>query len=156
MDGFCSELYSLNKINVIQKNNVNIKYVDNKILVGKSDVKKDVFDIILFGNRDINHIKIDSNIKRLCSFAFEHCSKLNKVDIDDDSQLKFIDENALSCTLISNFFVPLNVIQIKENALSNCNKLIIIEVANPNLLKIDKESDLNNLSKKTIIMIAVK
>lgn len=159
MDGFCSELYSLNNINVIQKDVVNIKYIDNKVLVGKFDVNVDEFDVILFANRKIKYLKIPSNIKKLAAHAFEHCFSLNKIEIDDDSNLQFIDENVFSGNPISSIFIPSNVIQIRKNALSYCNQLKIIEVANPDLLQIDKDNNFYNFSENglsPIILVAVK
>lgn len=67
---------------------------DNKYLIGKSDAKKDEFDILLFACRDIEKISIPSNIKTISSCAFNHCHKLAKVEIPNNSKLEKIGSKA--------------------------------------------------------------
>ena len=60
----------------IHPNNKRYKFYDKekKILIGKSDTKSDIFDLLVFACRDIKDVVIPSTIKHICSFAFSDCT----------------------------------------------------------------------------------
>ena len=44
--GWCCGTFQLNKINIIPNGDTNVKLIENnKVLIGKSDLKSDIFDI---------------------------------------------------------------------------------------------------------------
>lgn len=71
------------------------KYEGNeKLMVGKSDISKDEFDVIIFADRDIQTVKIPSYIKQISGGAFCGCEKLKVIEIPPDSKLQIIGEYA--------------------------------------------------------------
>lgn len=115
-DRWCSESKNLTKVKIspLNKNSNISKDDDNKIIVGKSDPKEDVFDTIIFANRDIEREIILKHIKYIKKCSFEHCERLKKIEFSKDSELISIGFYAFSSTAIKeelkyklNFFLYL-------------------------------------------------
>ena len=126
-EGWCRKTPNLRSVTVMPKSN-HFMYIDNKMLVGKSDQKSDEYDCLLFVRRDIENISIPSFIKRICAYSFsqtliksitipsgvEHvcrsafswCKKLKSVEIPEDSHIKTIDEDAFKGCKIENMAIP--------------------------------------------------
>lgn len=73
---------------------------DNKIIVGKSDPRSNVFDTIIFANRDIERAIIPKHIKYITKCSFEHCKRLKTIEFSKDSELISIGFYAFSSTAI--------------------------------------------------------
>lgn len=116
---WCFYLSFLSSIIVLPKNK-NLSYFDSKILIGKSDPNKDVFDSLIFARRDIYDIKIPSFIKYIKSCAFLDCIKLRRVEFTEDSELEIIESYAFHHTAISRFDVPKSVKVIEKDAFGRC------------------------------------
>lgn len=56
----------------------NISYYDNILIIGKSDIKSDVFDILLFSRKNLKTVEIPPSIKQIWAFAFQY-SDIKKV-----------------------------------------------------------------------------
>ena len=87
---------------------------NGQIIVGKSDKNKEIFDTIIFANRDIRQATITSCIKYIKKGAFENCEKLKAIEISEDSKFTSLCKNFLSFSSIVNFFIPASVEVIKD------------------------------------------
>lgn len=108
-EGWCSETEHL--IHVHPDNPRYIMY-GNKIVIGKSSIESDLYDSIIFSSRDIQKVTIPNFIKIIESHAFAFCDKLQTIEIEQNSELQMIKENAFANTSIDKFFVPK---QLKES-----------------------------------------
>ena len=87
----------------------------------------DIYDTIVFANRNIQNATIPKTIKFIDPCSFENCNQLKKVCIPDDSQLEIIGKLAFSNSSIVSFVVPKCVTKI-GNAFDNCHNLKCVEV----------------------------
>lgn len=111
----------------LSPNNKNFIYLDNKLLIGKSDSKKDIYDVILFANRDINHIFIPSSITKIERYSFQQCTKLKIIEFAQKSQLTDIENFAFCYVPVEKIIIPEHVKKIEYNAFSDCKNIQIIE-----------------------------
>lgn len=134
----------------LTENNPNIKYYENRSIIGKSDIKSNVFDLFYFVNRDISEdvtiplsikiiisgafsncniksIKIPSNDTEIHNHAFKFCENLEEVEIPENSQLIKIGKGAFEYSNIKYIFIPQNVVDIGEHAFYSCNNLTKVE-----------------------------
>ena len=100
-------------------NNNNFANLDEKLIVGKTNTKSDIYDDLVFCCRDIKNVIIPSFIKRIlpygfkkclmiesiiiprnltiiCEYAFYNCLRLQTVEIPSDSQLQIIGKNSFT------------------------------------------------------------
>lgn len=73
-NGWCCQLKEVKEIKIIKREQQNIALYNNKILIGKSDVKSDVFDVLLFVPKEIKSFTIPPFIKRIGSYSFSETS----------------------------------------------------------------------------------
>lgn len=174
-EGWCEGMQFLTKIKVFKNKDQNISYYNDEYIIRKSDLKSDIFDVIIFARRDLKNSIIPSFIKKIeshsfeftslesidippqithiCDFSFSSCSKLQKVDFNSNSKLQEIGKHAFSYTSLRSFLIPSNVKQIGDEIFSHCKSLQIIEVSeNINANLIDKLL-INEDCKNIIIMI---
>lgn len=138
---FKSTFSNLTSIKIIQKQKANISYYDNKLILGKSDLKSDIFDIVYFARRDIKNVTIPSFIKQIAPYAFSECKQLQKVDFSENSELNSIEDFAFSLSSIEFISIPSTVIKICGRAFFNCDKLKKVDFkSNSKLLSIDDYS----------------
>ena len=104
-------------------------YLINKIIIGKkNNDENEIWDAVYFVRRDIKKVEIPSFIERIESFsfstteiekitipskvkyigkcAFSSCKKLQHVEIEHDSKLQYIEQDAFENTSIQNIPVP--------------------------------------------------
>lgn len=74
---------------------------DERLVIGKSDQKSDIYNVLLFAPRDITNVTIPSYIKRIATAAFSHSS-------------------------IEKVFIPSQITEIHEKAFYNCHKLLLL------------------------------
>ncbi|KAK8838602.1 hypothetical protein M9Y10_033234 [Tritrichomonas musculus] len=114
--------------------------IDGKMIVGKSEESKEDYDVLVFAARDIVEAIIPSSIEVICSYSFQYCSKLERVEIPPDSKLRVIGKYAFYETSIESISIPSHVTQIGACAFSYCKKLKTVEIPpNSGLKIIDKE-----------------
>lgn len=116
--------------------NHQLKYYDDKLILGKSDNLSEEFEVILFARRDIKAVTIPLNIKTIASYAFDcstiekvfipphltkigissfcMCQKLRQVEISPDSQLQIIEKNAFMYSGIESLTLPSSVSVFKD------------------------------------------
>lgn len=108
------EFFSIKNIKVIESSKKNIKIIDNKFLVGKSDKKSDAFDVLHLAFGKIKEAIIPSYIKHISSNAFQPCPELKVIKIEENSELQSIGNNAFSCPCIEYIELPSNIIDLKK------------------------------------------
>lgn len=131
-EGWCRGTSKLTKI-IISEDNPYLKYADSeqKIILSKtkSDKKDDKteFDNIIFANRDIREVTIQSYIKHIKPFSFEECEQLTKINFLNDSCLETIEKDSFAYSSLENIIIPSSVRQIGEGAFSWCQTLETVE-----------------------------
>lgn len=107
-----------NKLQLNQKNEHFSNYLDENVLLGKSDKHNDEYDTILFVSRTIQNITIPPNIRRIGQYAFSYCNCNQKVELRPDSKLEIISPNAFYRSSIEHLKIPQHVTQICNDAFS--------------------------------------
>lgn len=172
MDGWCANTSQLSKI-TIMPNNHHYTFFDEKMIIGKTDLQSDDYDILVFVCRNIDDIIIPSFIKiiasyafsetlikniyipplvtKICEGAFYNCNLLQEVEFSMESQLQIIEKDAFSKTSIESISIPSSVSELKTGWCSNVPKLKTITIMSNNE-KIDpkeeKESAIKDNSKQ--------
>lgn len=127
--------YNVTEISISPRNK-NFLVVNKQIIIGKSDINKDEYDIVLFAAKNIQYAYIPSNIKKIGTKAFERCKYLNKIDFAKDSQLEIIDNDAFCySSILEQICIPDNVKFIKKNAFLECKKLNKVVISNKSKLE---------------------
>lgn len=85
----------------VDKNNPLYSLYEDQLLIGKSSIEQDFFDVLVFCARDANITTIPSFIKKIKPYAFFRCYKINEIIIPEDSNLQVIDKNAFSACSVS-------------------------------------------------------
>ncbi|KAK8840508.1 hypothetical protein M9Y10_030716 [Tritrichomonas musculus] len=136
---WCDRTYELNDITIIECDEKNIIYYDDKFIIGKSNLGSDIYDVLLFARRDIENVTIPSFITRISPYSFNFCSKLKNVDFLKDSKIQCIDKNSFTYSSIERVFIPKNLKEIENNSFVSCKKLREIEFEENSKLKIIKD-----------------
>lgn len=134
-DGWCNATDSLTKFKVIQKERQNIISLDDTFIIGKSDVNKDIYDVLLFARRDVEKVTIPSFIKKIASYSFQFCSKLKSIEFPEDSKLETISKYAFSSSSVESIRIPQHVYKIEDHAFYDCRRLKRIEFTRESQLK---------------------
>lgn len=122
-EGWCNDMSWLKSIKIIPYSKVNIAFYNEKMLLGKSDLKSDNFDILLFVLRNATKITIPSFIKHVSSHSTSLCTKLKSVEFDENSELDSIGKFAFHSLSVSSIKIPKNVTCIDKNAFYLCRFL---------------------------------
>ena len=123
---FCHSLH-LTTINVSSDNH-RYKSFEGKMIIGKSCVEEEVYDTIIFCNRNVLDINIPSYIKYIAAYSFSHCYYLRKIEIQSDSKLQVIEKYAFHDSSIESFTIPQSLTTIGEYAFAECTKLKKIQI----------------------------
>ncbi|KAK8892760.1 hypothetical protein M9Y10_030001 [Tritrichomonas musculus] len=133
---WCGNTPSLIRINIIKNETENIRLIEGKMIVGKSDPSKDVFDILHFAARDIENAVIPSYIRKIAASSFSDCYDIQKVEFSEDSQLEVIERFAFHKTAIESITIPAHVVEIAEYAFDECTNLKKVNFAPNSELRI--------------------
>lgn len=169
-DGWC-HLSSLKKVTIIpttKQQNISYCNDDESVIVGKTDVNKDEYDVLLFVNRDVKKVTIPPNIKQIASFAFNRsliesivippqitrigpgafsgCFQLRRVEIAPDSSLQEIEDNVFQCCSIESIFIPPHVKRIGEEAFIGSKRLKDVNLSKESELQIIGKDAFTNTS----------
>ena len=143
-----SRLDDYSKVYISPENhNYSFLNEDHNIIVGKSNPKSDIFDVIVSASCDITNVFIPSNITRIESYAFHQCRKILTLEFDKDIQLKSIGEGAFSSTSIRQIDIPSSVIEIS----SKC----FLFSSNLNSINIKEDSKLEFFGKKAFFITSI-
>ena len=79
----------------------------------------------------LTRIEIPSSVTSIGEWAFSHCSALETVTFEDNSQLESIGSYAFqSCSALTSIEIPSRVTSIGSGAFSSCSNLTSIEIPN--------------------------
>lgn len=156
---WCFDTPLLTKVTISAEN----KYFKNceendKLIVGKSDINKDEYDVLVFACRDIETVAIPQYIKQISSSAFEkskikavfipsqvkrigessfhYCKELTKVEFESSSNLEIIENDAFSFSLIEEITIPSRVTEIRSSVFYSCESLRKVEFQSNSELRI--------------------
>ena len=127
----------LNNIQIMEGNKV-FKNYNNQFILTKSDLKIEMFDILLFANRDIEEVNIPSFIKHLGPFSFDRCHQIEHVNFEPNSELQIIDDYSFDCVNVENFVIPKYVTQIGQNSFAHTRTKNIKFAVNSRLKTVGK------------------
>ena len=131
-------------------NNPIYKNIDDNLIVGKSDPKSDIHDVLVFASRNIKSLIIPPNIKiissfvfaessiesitispqiaKICEGAFFSCRKLKKVEILKNSELQIIDQIAFFGGTFKSICIPSHLKIIIFRLLKSMSENIIVMI----------------------------
>ena len=139
-DKWCIGISKLNKI-ILNPNNPRYSFYNDKMIIGKSTLESQSFDVLVFCIRNVKEITIPEFVKFIGSYALDSTKDLQKVEIPTNSKLLIIGQNAFSYSSICSFSLFPNVTEIGECAFICCRKLVNIEIpSNSQLKKIGKDA----------------
>lgn len=153
--GWCYGISKLKDIKVIKNGDENIKFIEkSKFLVGKSDLKSDVFDVIYLVMNDVEKATIPPHIKRIATHAFNNCKHLFCVLFQEDSELQSIDTSAFLSTPISSISLPAKITEIGCNAFCECENLEIVEFSSKLSFELTQQSLMFDIKHDVIFMVS--
>lgn len=120
--------YSPNLVHVIvSPENNNLKIIDEKLLIRKSNPNSETFDVLLLALRDINHAVIPSYIKHISSYCFKDCNNIKTIEFCSNSELVSIEKYAFADSSIECLTIPENCKQIGVFCFNNTSKFLKVE-----------------------------
>ena len=137
-EGWCQNATNLTNVSV-SGDNTHYMCVDGKIIFGKTNITKSLYDSIVFCARNIESIMIPDFVEHICSYAFNSCNKLQRIEFSAKSKLKTIEAQAFYESSIKNITIPQKVTRIGKYAFGFCKKLRRIEFADDSKLQTIEE-----------------
>lgn len=135
---WCEETPNLVDVKISPKS-TNFSYLENGLIIGKSEVSGDIYDTIIFAPRNIEEVIIPSFIKTIAGAAFSQCSNLKRIEFPEDSKLEIIEKNGLSNIPIKNISIPKHVKEIGSMAFYSNRVLNNIEFTENSELQLIKK-----------------
>lgn len=117
---WCDGLSKLNKIKIMPNKNLFITSYNENLILEKSDKKSEIFDSILFANRDIKNVIIPPFIKYIKPMSFCDCRKLKSVEFANHSELLSIEKYSFYQSSLRSISIPKSVKIIDDSAFSIC------------------------------------
>lgn len=124
---WCRHTPELNKI-VVDPENLRFKNYDDNLIIGKSNLESDDYDVLVSCARNVHRIIVPSFIKKIAACTFENCNDLVSIEFCSDSQIETVERYAMSCSSIVSVSFPCSLKKIVKNAFYECQKLNIIEI----------------------------
>lgn len=134
-DEWCCDTNNLVDIVVMKQQVENITYYDDSFILGKTDLKSDVFDILYFAQRNVVNVTIPSFVKIIGSSAFDGCESLFEVNFPKDSQLVSIGKSCFAHSSLQTIEIPWQVEKIKKETFNECFQLEVLEIPENSKLK---------------------
>lgn len=125
-EGWCDSLPYLYDV-VLSEDNKNYIFDEQRIILGKSYQKSNVFDVVVFACRNIKKVTIQPWIRCIQKYAFQHCNCLKTVNISEDSELERIQDFAFFGSSIKSIIIPKKAKHIECAAFDDCNELRCFE-----------------------------
>ena len=176
-EGFCRGTSKLKLITVMPSNN-QLMNIDNKMIVGKSNLMSEEYDNLLFVRRDVKSLIIPSFIKRIgryafsescvenifvpsqvreiCEGSFFNCKKLEHVEISNKSELQTIEPLSFLNTSISSINIPSSVkhlLNVFYDESAKVSEMTSIDNSIVNIEEFENVSELENNNKETVSLI---
>lgn len=133
-DGWCIFTEYLNYIK-IDSNNPRYSTYDDKFIIGKSSMKQEKYDVLVFCIRNVKTVTIPDFIEIIGPHAFDMCFELEHVIFSDNSKLRIIEKEAFDTCKFKNFKLPPSVECIRYAAFFHCAKLSKVEISSDSKLK---------------------
>lgn len=151
-ENWFADTVKLKQIN-INPNNPNFTVYDDKFVLRKSNPQNEIFDVLIFANRDLETAFIPNFIRIIGSYSFGRCENLEKVEFSDDSELRIICENAFSLSEIKSITIPPKLIELKDGwkYQAECLKSVYISPKNENFKMYDDKFILGKSNPETEI-----
>ena len=121
-------------------------------MLGKSDQNEDNFDILIFGSQYLENITIPANIIEILAGSFANCTKLQSVEIPENSELKIIHKSAFKNTFITKISIPKQVTEIDNFCFAKCENLEIVEIQKDSELRFIDEYTFSETSNENIFI----
>ena len=121
-DGWCSDTAHLTSITINPKNR-RYSSKDGRIIIGKSEIEKDEYDILVFCVRSMENVIIPSSIEVISPNAFEYCKKLQQVAFSSLSKLRIIDDYSFFYSSIQSIIIPSSVTLLGKSCFTECRSL---------------------------------
>ena len=126
-EGWCSDTPKLISIKV-SPDNAYYQIYEDKFIIGKTRVEQNHYDKLVFCNRNIENVQIPNFIEHICSASFYGCTKLQQIEIPNDSKLQTIDDYAFSYSQIKSITIPSTLTKIGDSAFYECSALKRVEI----------------------------
>lgn len=146
---WCEETPNLIDVRISPKSS-NFAYLDNGLIVGRSESSGDVYDTIIFAPRNMKKVTIPSFIKKIAGAAFCECKNLKNIEFSDYSKLEIIERNGLSSISIKNISIPKHVKEIGTMAFYCNRSMRKIEFAEDSELLLIKKLAFYQISIRSI------
>ena len=124
--GWCSCLNDLSEIEISPRNG-NFIYYDNQFLLGKSDDKLKVFDVLVFARRDIKEAVIPPQVKIIQFGSLSDNKELKSVTFPSNSELRKIEYCAFTNSHLQKLLLPAGIKEITDMILLYTYNLVEIE-----------------------------
>ena len=135
-DLWCNVTESLTYVDVDPNNPRYAVYGENhKMIIGKSSIENDEYDVLNFCARDIEKVTIPSFIKHIASNAFHLCNCITNVEFPADSKLETIEKFAFANSSIPSLKVPHHLHTICQRAFIYCSQFQSIDIPMDSELK---------------------
>lgn len=146
-DKWNKDAYHLKDLN-ISKENQNLSYLDDKhkIVIGKTNLMKDEFDVLIFSSVSIQQAFIPSTIKYIKPYAFANCNKLKNIEFSEDTKIETFEHSLfIFCTNLERIKIPSSVKHICSQCFFACTNLNTVEIhTNSQLETIGRFAFFNN------------
>lgn len=139
----------------ISPNNKCYKVIDGQMIIGKSDINSNVYDVIVCAVKLIQNVFIPSYIKKIGKYAFEYCEEIGTVEFEVNSQLEKIGKFAFHDSFIKKIAIPDHVKTIGRNAFCD-SALSEIDFSDKSELEVIKDFAFENASVDIRIPKSVK
>lgn len=109
---------NLNEVEVSADNKF-FKLIEGKYIVKENNVGSGVFDVIIFGRRDMACITIPHHIKVINNYAFANCRRLETITFEPNSSLESIKNRSFISTAgMEELVLPPSLREVGEYSLS--------------------------------------
>ena len=150
-NGLLEALGNLLNVSISPKNKC-FKYIDDKFLVGKKDLKRDLYDSLVLVKRNVSEISIPSFIKYIEQYAFYSVKSIKNVYFPTNSNIQKIERFAFAYTSIESISIPSTVTDICKCAFYECKELKkVVFHENSKLQKIEKYAFSNSSIESIVI-----
>lgn len=144
--GWCKGISKLNHISISNKNK-NFFYLNESLIISKSNPNDNVYDTIIFARRDIEKVNIPSFIKHINSYAFSNCYFFHSIFFSENSELLSIENCSFLRSNINEICIPNHVQTIGSKAFKKCFFLSKVTFSNNSELKIIEKSAFSSCLK---------
>lgn len=127
-DGWCKKTAFLQQI-YVSPNNKNFKFLEKneKVIIGKSNSKSEIFDVVYMSFGEVGEVTIPSEIREIKPYAFSSC-KLKQIYFENDSQLKKIGHGSFNQFLLNEIEIPSSVEILEDGWFFRKNENLKIKI----------------------------